>query len=795
MTAGHGSWRTHAAHWGTFAARRGPGGLEVRPHPDDPEPSELLGNLAAAAAHPARVGRPMVRAGWLQGGPGPSRGRGREPFVPVSWDRALDLVAGELRRVRAAHGPEAVFAGSYGWSSAGRFHHSQSQLRRFFNLIGGAVTSRNSYSAAAAEVILPHVLAPEAALTGDAITWQGIMAAKSLVVAFGGMPRRNQNVGPGGVGRHVARGAIDAATANGAQLVCVSPLCDDLPGAQWIPIRPGTDVALMLALAEALVREERHDAAFVARCCGGFDVLAAYLDGSADGVRKDAPWAAAITGVPAPVIVALAHRMACRPTVVTVANAVQRAEHGEQPVWMGVALAALLGRFGPGAGFASGLGGMAHHGRAPLGVPPPSLPVGTNPVDAFIPVARFADMLLHPGAPFHYDGRRHRYPDARLVYWAGGNPFHHHQHLDRLRRAWERPETVVVHEPYWTATARRADIVLPATISLEREDLGGAANDPVLVAMQRVLDPHGEARDDHAIFAGLAQRLGKGAAFTEGRDARGWIEHLYELTRQRLAAAGAPAPPFAEFWAAGEVALPTRPAGTWLRDFVADPARHPLATPSGRIQLSSPAIAAMGYDDCPGHPAWLPKTEWLGAPRARDFPLQLVANQPRTRLHGQLDFGATSAASKVAAREPVRLHPADARARGIAAGDVVRIFNDRGACLAGAVLSDALMRGVVQLATGAWYDPDDELGACRHGNPNAVTRDHGTSRLAQGSTGQLVLVEVERFADPAPPIRVHPAPQVARVEACASPQEGPPRCAAEQVCQTAAGAPVRSPSC
>ncbi|HWI71868.1 MAG TPA: molybdopterin-dependent oxidoreductase, partial [Baekduia sp.] len=496
-------WRPHAAHWGTFRARTGAdGALEVRPHPDDPEPAPLLDNLRAASAHATRVARPMVRRGWLEDGPGATDGRGREPFVPVSWDRALDLVAGELARVRATHGPEAVFAGSYGWSSAGRFHHSQSQLRRFFNAIGGATTSRNSYSAAAAEVILPRVFAPEEALTGDAVTWQGIVAERSLVVAFGGMARRNQRVGPGGVGRHVAGPALDAAVAAGAQLVSISPIRDDLPAAQWIPIRPGTDAALMLALAGTLVREGRHDAAFVARCCDGFDALATYLE------DKDAAWAAAITGVPARAIVALAHRMAERPTVVTVANAVQRAEHGEQPVWLGVVLAALLGRFGPGAGFASGLGGMAHWGRAPLAVRPPSLPAGRNPVTAFIPVARIADMLLSPGETYDYDGKTYKYPHARLVYWAGGNPFHHHQDLTRLERAWARPETVVVHEPYWTATARRADVVLPATITLEREDLGGAANDPVLVAMQRVLEPHGQERDDHAIFAALAERLG-----------------------------------------------------------------------------------------------------------------------------------------------------------------------------------------------------------------------------------------------------------------------------------------------
>ena len=143
------------------------------------------------------------------------------------------------------------------------------------------------------------------------------------------------------------------------------------------------------------------------------------------------------------------------------------------------------------------------------------------------------------------------------------------------------------------------------------------------------------------------------------------------------------------------------------------------------------------------------------------FPLQLVANQPATRLHSQLDFGATSLASKIKGREPVRIHPQDAAARGISDGDIVRLYNDRGACLAGAVLSEALRPGVVQLSTGAWYDPEDpgaEKPLCVHGNPNVLTRDAGTSRLAQGCTGQLCLVEIERYEGPPPPVRAFDPP-------------------------------------
>ena len=495
----------------------------------------------------------------------------------------------------------------------------------------------------------------------------------------------------------------------------------------------------------------------------GYRVFERYLLGLDDGQPKDATWASAISGVPARDIVTLARRMADGPTLVTVAHGLQRAEHGEQPVWMAITLAAMLGGIGaPGAGFAYALGIFANIGQAPAAVSIPSFPQGRNPVATFIPVARIADMLLRPGERYPYDGQDLTYPHIRLVYWAGGNPFHHHQDLGRLRRAFRRPDTVIVHEPYWTASARHADIVLPATITLEREDIGSSRNDPGVIAMHRVLAPHGQARDDYAIFAGLAERLGVGPAFTEGRDIDAWLRHIYADLAQRLEEVGQPAPTFDDFWESGELTLPlAESVGGWLRRFREDPEANPLGTPSGRIEIFSETIASFGYVDCPGHPTWLPPDEWLGGERARTYPLQLIANQPAGRLHSQLDFGAASAEHKVGGREIARLNSHDAAPRNITSGDAVRLFNDRGACLASAVIDEAVLPGCIQLPTGAWFEPFDgaETPTCLAGNPNAVTRDRGTSQLAQGCTGQLSLVEAERSPE-APPPRGHAAPRL-----------------------------------
>ena len=596
--------------------------------------------------------------------------------MPLSWPKALDLVAAELRRVYAEHGPRAVFGGSYGWASAGRFHDAQHQLHRFLNLAGGYVRSVNSYSSGAAAVILPHVIGPQGAVAGSNVSWAELVGESALVLAFGGMPLKNNDVGGGGTSQHVARGNLEAARRRGAEFHLIGPLRDDLPAgieAVWHPIRPGTDVALMLGLAHTLVAEGRHDRAFLDRCCVGWETFEAYLLGRGDGRPKDAAWAAAICGLPGGRDPRAGAPRGGRHTLVTCSQSLQRAEHGEQPVWMGVVLAALLGQVGlPGGGFAYALGSTSNTGKPPLAVPLPTVPTGRNSICDFIPVARIADMLLNPGEPFDYNGQRLVYPDIRLVYWAGGNPFHHHQDLSRLRRAFARPDTVIVHNSAWTATARHADIVLPATITLEREDIGASSGDPLMVAMHRAVEPFGQARDDHAIFAGLAERLGLAEEFTERRSSRQWPGTL-RPTRRALLARGLDAPDFAQFWEEGELMLPILPwDGGIVRAFRHDPLGAPLPTPSGKIEIASATIAGFGYADCPSHPTWLPPTVGAGSPAAAHFPLQLVANQPATRLHSQLDFGAISQASKIGGREPVRLHPQDAAARGIADGDIVR---------------------------------------------------------------------------------------------------------------------------
>ncbi|MDX5402505.1 MAG: molybdopterin-dependent oxidoreductase, partial [Rhodobacterales bacterium] len=315
----------------------------------------------------------------------------------------------------------------------------------------------------------------------------------------------------------------------------------------------------------------------------------------------------------------------------------------------------------------------------------------------------------------------------------------------RLRRAWARPETVIVNEWCWNSLARHADIVLPCTTALERADIAMTRKDPFVTVMDRAIDPVGQARDDHAIFRGIAARLGVEQAFTEGRSPEDWIRWLYDVSRQAVARGGVELPSFDALREQGWVKVPYPAKPTiLLEQFRADPDKHPLKTPSGRIEIFSDTVAGFGYDDCPGHPVWLEPLEWLGKADA-PAPLHLISTQPRTKLHSQMDHGPVSRAARINGREPLTMHPEDARARGLREGQTVRIFNARGACYAGLSISDTVRPGVVQIATGAWYDPDGDT--CLHGNPNTLTPDKGTSKLAQGPIAHSCLVQVEPAPD------------------------------------------------
>ena len=459
--------RITSSHWGAgIIASRPDGHFDVLPHPADPDPSRINENIGSALRSSARIQRPAIRKSYLEGKLGKGGGeRGAEPFVEVSWETALDCVAKELSRVRQDYGNEAIYGGSYGWASAGRFHHAQGQLKRFLNAAGGFVRSEGNYSYNAALVLMPHILGNFRQHLTEATRWSTVARNGQMVVMFGGMPLRNVQVSGGGVAQHRLRDQLKACADAGVDFVNISPLrsdaLDDL-GAEWLAPRPGSDTAIMMGIAHTLLETGCCDRKFLERYTVGFEKLESYLTGRVDNVAKSADWAAELSEIPAKRIRRLAHDMWTKRTLITTAASLQRADFGEQPLWMTVALAAMLGQIGlPGGGFGIAYGADSSIGTMTRPMPWPSLPQGNNPVENYIPVAMVTEMLERPGGTYDYNGEERKFPDIRLVWWAGGNPFHHHQDLNRLRRAWQNPETIIVNDMFWTATARHADIVLP----------------------------------------------------------------------------------------------------------------------------------------------------------------------------------------------------------------------------------------------------------------------------------------------------------------------------------------------
>ena len=741
--------------------------MRLHPFSKDPDPSPIGLHMLSDEVARLRVRRPAVRKSWLEQGPGaaPER-RGQEPFVELpNGDEPLDLVAAELRRVKETHSNRAIFGGSYGWSSAGRFHHAQSQVHRFLNAIGGYVRHLDSYSLGAARVLMPHIVAPMDELMSMHTPWDVLAEHCKLFVTFGGVPHKNSQINAGGATRHHVKGGLYGMRAKGVRFVNVTPTADDLDtggDVEWLAIRPNTDTALMLALCHTLLDENLHDRAFLDRCTVGFDKFAPSLAG------RTPEWAEGITGIPAARIRAPRARDGGDPHHGQ-HQLVAAAQPSRRAAVLGAGDAGL--HAGPDRPAGRRLRRRATARSTSWAAPSPSSAARPcrraptrSPTSSRSPASPTCCSIRAATLP--YNGRELTYPDIRLVYWAGGNPFHHHQDLNRLMSAWRKPETIVFNEQFWTPAARMADIVLPATTSLERDDIGYGSREPYLIAMKKAREPIGEARDDYWIFSELARRLGPGEAYTEGRDTMAWLPHLYEHGAREVGRERRHRPRLRRLLAGRHRRGPGHQTAS--RSCWRPSAPIPRRTRSRRRRARSRSS-----------PRRSPRSATTTAPAtrrgssrsngwARRPPSAIRCTCCRTSRPTSCTASSTTARTparpRSSGRQPITLHPDDAAARGIADGDLLRVFNDRGACLAAARLSDRIRRGrraavdrrVVRSAGSGSNQPLE-----KHGNPNALTLDIGASKLSQGCIAQTCLVEIERFDGPAPAVTAHRLPDFA----------------------------------
>lgn len=752
-----------AAHWGPMLVETdGDRVLSSRGALPTKHPNSLQTAVRDQVHSKTRVRWPMVRKGFLASPDNPQGVRGQDEFVRVSWDEALTLIDAQHKRIRQSYGPSSIFAGSYGWRSNGVLHKAATLLQRYMSLAGGYTGHLGDYSTGAAQAIMPYVVGGNEVYQQQT-SWPLVLEHAGVVVLWSANPLNTLKIAWNASDEQGIQ-YFDALRKSGKRLICIDPMRSETmdffgDSAEWIAPHMGTDVAMMLGIAHTLVENGWQDDAFLARCTSGYEKFADYLTGAADGIAKTAEWAADICGVPADKIRELAALFHDNTTMLMAGWGMQRQQFGEQKHWMLVTLAAMLGQIGtPGGGFGLSYhfanGGNPTRRAAVLASMQGSVKGGTDAVDK-IPVARIVEALENPGGFYQHNGLDRHFPDIRFVWWAGGANFTHHQDTNRLIRAWQKPELVVISECFWTAAAKHADIVLPATTSFERNDMTmtGDYSNQHMVPMKRVVAPRDEARDDLDVFAELSERWeqGGGERFTEGKTDLAWLETFYEIAGQRGAAQGVTLAPFAEFWAANAIVeMPeSEDNAKFVRfaDFRRDPERHPLKTESGKIVLYSERIASFGYADCPPHPMWLAPDEWQG--NAEPGQLQILSAHPAHRLHSQLNYSSLREQYAVAGREPVTLHPDDARARGIADGDVVRVWNHRGQVLAGAVVSEGIKPGVICIHQGAWPDLDPENdGICKNGAVNVLTKDLPSSKLGNGCAGNTALAWLEKYQGP-----------------------------------------------
>ena len=773
-----GTWKVSGSHWGAFRAHIYAGKVqEIKPLESDTHPTDMLNGIKGIIYSPSRVRYPMVRLDWLKKHKYSAETRGNNRFIRVTWDEALDLFYRELERVQKDYGPWALHAGQTGWNQTGSFHNCTAMMQRGVGMHGNFISKVGDYSTGAGQTILPYVLG-STEVYAQGTSWSEILENSDNIVLWATDPVKNLQVGWNcethqsfpyleQLKEKVAKGEINVLSVDPVKNKTQRFLEND-----HLYINPQTDVAFMLAVAHVLYNEDLYDKEFIKTYCLGFDTFIQYVQGETkDKVVKTPEWAAEICGVNAEKIREFARMLVNGRTQLLFGWCIQRQEHGEQPYWAGAVIAAMVGQIGlPGGGISyghhySGIGVSSTGFAAPGGFPR-NLDTGSKPkwdnenyngYSKTIPVARWVDCLLEPGKEIRYNGSKVKLPDYKMMVISGNNPWHHHQDRNRMKKAFRKLQTVVTVDFAWTATCRFSDIVLPACTQFERNDIDvyGSYSGKGLIAMHRLVDPLFQSRTDFEIFTELTRRFGRHEEFTRGMDEMEWVRSLYEDCK-KANAGKFELPEFDAFWE--QSVLDFGEGKPWVRhaDFRKDPEINALGTPSGFIEITSRKIGRYGYEHCQDHPMWFEKTERShGGPGSEKHPYWLQSCHPDKRLHSQMceseEYRATYA---VQGREPVYINPIDAKEKVIKDGDLVRVYNDRGQLLAGAVLSDSYPRGIIRIEEGAWYGPLSEKdGAiCTYGDPNTLTLDVGSSELAQATSANTCIVDFEKFTGKVPPV-------------------------------------------
>jgi anaerobic dimethyl sulfoxide reductase subunit A len=694
--------------------------------------------------HPERLRFPLKRVGR----------RGEGDFVRCTWEEAIEMVAGQLQRVKAKYGNEALFV-PYGTGSYNQLNGSHT-ARRLMNLFGGCLGIYNSYSWGAINIATPTVYGT--LVTGN--QRQDWLNSRYIIM-WGWNPAEMRD----GTNSDYF---IKLARDNGAKVVCIDPrhsLSASALADEWIPIRPGTDTAMMSAMAYVMLTESLYDADFVRTHCVGWDSsqmpsgaesaesYCDYLRGEIDGIPKTPQWAESITAVPAATIARIAREYAThKPGVLYQGYGMQRRAYGEQVVRAGCVLAAITGNVGISGGWASGLGTQAPDG-GPLWT---VFPVGENPIKASIPVFLWSEAALRGHemtAAEGVIGSPQLSTDIKLIYAVATNCLIN-QHADVNRSVAilqdeSKVEFIAVQDNFITPTAKFADVVLPACTQFETwgvED-GWKYGDEVIL-QPKLVEPLDECKSDYRICADLAEHLGFGEAYTESLDEKAWVEWCLDRFRETRF----PDLPSLNTFIEQNLGVYTKPVtqpAIAFADFRLDPEKYPLQTPSGKIEIFSKTLYEMGKpEEIPAVPKYI--AEWESPfndqdnlshniEQAKKYPLQALGHHSLARVHST---HANNDWLQEAFPQRIFINPLDAIPRGIYDGDLVRVWNDRGELVIHARLTRRILPGVVDIPQGAWWNPDAD--GVDHGGCVNVLTSHRWTPLAFSSTQHSIMVEIEK---------------------------------------------------
>ncbi len=685
--------------------------------------------------HPDRLKYPMKRTG--------KRGEGK--FERITWTEALDMMASELHRIKKTHGNSAILV-PYGTGSYNQTNGRQTAAR-LMNLYGGSLGFYNSYSWACISRSTPYVYG-----TGVTGNQRQDWVNSRYIIMWGWNPAEMRD---GTNSEYFLKKARD----RGARIICIDPRMSMSATAladEWIPIRPGTDAALMSAMAYVIISEELHDKDFITRCCVGFDKSQMpeglegeesyrdYIFGTHDKVPKTPEWAEAITGIPKNTIIRIAREYgSIKPAMLYQGYGMQRRAYGEQPVLGGCVLAAITGNVGISGGWASGIALQADDGGPFWNI----FPTGRNPVSAAIPVFLWTEAILRGKEMGPEEGviGTDRLDNNIKLIWCVASNILINQHADTNRTAEilkdeSLVEFIAVQDQFMTPSAKYADLVMPVCTQFEMWGLedGWKYGDEVIL-MPKVLEPPDETKSDYQIAAELAERLGLKEEYTLGRNERDWIEWAVKYYRNTRF----PDIPDLEKLHEMNRGVYTRPVHeprVALRDFRSDPGKYPLNTPSGKVEVFSKTLFEMNKPETiPAVPKYIQEWESPFGEESRKYPLQAIGHHYMPRVHSThdgIDW------LEEAFPQRVFINPLDAQAREIRDGDQVMVYNDRGKIMIPCRITSKIMPGVVNIPQGAWWMPDEE-GIDRRGNVNVLT-SHRWTPLAFGNAQHTMMVEVSK---------------------------------------------------